>query len=360
MRKLVIPALLVASVLLARRSNATSATMVWTEVASTVEGCATSISVGPNNVPWVIGCGSAADEGIFYLDTQPGNTFNNYFWHQVTGSAKQVSLNRDGVPFVLDSKGNVYAALTHSPYNQYSNIFQWKNITSTPQTCISRIAAGENNSFSLVGLTPAETGSGDIELLSLTDNFQNEFIYGLGCTALDQYSDRSILSWNWSLTDGPVATNEIWNASPGWLQIDSGSSAAQIALFNGSGSTNPQVPWVLTGAGGVFAFDGLHFHQPPAEVTLEQSGWFVLSLTDHYIDAVNLLNDVVGIFQWSDQQQSWTPYISGTTPQNTEIVEIAASQPIQTAGNGTFGPSQLWGLDHNGHIFYASESGGLQ
>ena len=368
MRKLVVSVLLVSGALVSK--NAT-AQMFWQEVQTTTRGCATSIAVGPNDVPWVIGCGSGADNGIFYLasqDCSPNCFGTTLSWQSTTGAAKQVSVNRDGVPFVVNSQGNVYAALTHSPFNQYANIFAWQNITSTPQTCISSIAAGENNGFSLVGVTPAEAPSNDIELLSMKDNFQNQTIYGLGCNAFDQHGDRPVFSWNWNLTDGaystcnastPSGACEVWNSSPGWERLASANyGAAQAVLYNGSGPNNPQGLWIRDGLGGLWQYNdsmGTFDFGSAANYYLTKYGYPAIALTDHFVDIeVTSTIPYLEILQWSDQQGAWVDYMHAITPQNTFIVQIAASQPIQTLGSGTFGPSELWGLDSNGHIFFAT------
>jgi hypothetical protein len=88
-----------------------------------------------------------------------------------------------------------------------------------------------------------------------------------------------------------------------------------------------------------------------------RTGLCQIFLTDHFVD-VHIASVVTfdEIYQWvvnSQGQGAWVDYMHAFTPQQTSIVQIAASQSIQTQSSGTFGPSQLWGIDTNGHVFAA-------
>ena len=345
-----------ASVLITSKSSAQ--TLVWNEVQTTDRGCATSISVGPNDVPWLIGCGSGADHGIYYLahgeascSPQPcfGSTILS--WQRTpTGAAKQVAVDLNGLPFVVNSAGNVYAASTTNENNssiiiQDAEFTGWTQLTSSPPKCMNSIAPGEDNGFALVDYTVPMSGDTD-------------FIYGIGCSTVDSYGDRPIYSWNLDLTNILGIT---WNAAP-WEQLDpsQGAAAVQAVLFNGpSGPSNPQTLWVRNGIGGLYVYQGGQFPQPGGANAFQQVGWTVGSLTDHYASVSFSVagNVIYEIFQWDDASQTWIEYMSGSTSENTHIVTIASSQSIQTTGYGTFGPSSLWGIDNVGHIFFAAVPG---
>jgi hypothetical protein len=352
MRNLVVPSLLVTSVLIARNSNAQ---LAWTELQTTQRGCAKSIGVGANDIPWVVGCGSAADQIVFYLNsyTCSGCLAATLSWQNVPGAAGvNLAVNRDGYPFVANSSGQIASPVWNGQTNvgDYSAIAAWQNLTASPSTCVSSVAPAEFSSFDIFEPN-AFFGTGGVQ----------NTIYGLGCTTTDSYGDRPILSWNFNLQN---IFSIYWQASPGWERM--GASAnnglVQIALFNGSGANNPQALAGRDAFGSLWQYSASQgvFVQPPGFNALSQAGWTVFALTDHYAEAYYGGNAATAtVFQWNDSSSTWAGFATAVTGENTVIVQIASSQSMQTS-SGTFGPSQIYGIDSSGHIFVLGAESGLK
>ena len=86
---------------------------MWTSLGV---GCARSIAVGPNGVPWILGCPGGNAEGtgpawVYYLSSSrpPGSLFPVYQWNYDNFSALTLSINLSGNAFATDANGEVYA-----------------------------------------------------------------------------------------------------------------------------------------------------------------------------------------------------------------------------------------------------------
>jgi len=224
----------------------------------------------------------------------------------------------------------------------FSQTIGFVSVASNPPLALSSIAAPTDLGFPLAEKTPP-TGQ------------ETPTIYGLGSPSVDAKGGHSVFAWNLDIQNIPDY-GLVYHGSPGWLQLDGQDRAAgtQLAMFTEPGPTNPQTLWLLDGWGGIWQYQNGHFVQPPGVNVLQQNNWTVFGLTDHFALAIGVTQvGVVGeVFQWNEQ--TWVPYMTIATPNNTTIKQIAFSEPIQTNGFGTFGPSQLWGLDTAGHIFYAA------
>jgi hypothetical protein len=79
-------------------------------------GCARSISVGPNGVPWILGCTGGDPNGtgpawVYYLSwpTPQGSFVPQYQWNYDNLSAGMyLYVNLNGIPYVSDNVGNVW------------------------------------------------------------------------------------------------------------------------------------------------------------------------------------------------------------------------------------------------------------
>ena len=64
------------------------------------EGCATSITVAPNDVVWVTGCDGDADPSVWYMryevECYEGICADVPVWYDSTGSGNHVAINRAG------------------------------------------------------------------------------------------------------------------------------------------------------------------------------------------------------------------------------------------------------------------------
>lgn len=344
MQRKLAAALLLTTGLVARPSGAQ--TLEWVELPTADRGCAASISVGANSIPWITGCNSTPDKDVFYLNVQscsPQPCFGtSESWQIATLGQKASSVNvgRDGVPWLLDSAGRIYAGSSNQFPDTYNQITAWTSLPPNPAMCMSSIAVAENTGFFVDGVT---TGTGIYPT-----------IYGLGCsiTGGDQYGDHPIYQWNIDLS-GAFFGNPIYTPSPGWEELGPANyGAKQIVLFNEAGPSNPQASWIRDGAGGLWQWDGGNWNFGNGANQLLIGGYTVVWLTDHYLEAYLWGPSWdSAIYQWSDQTQSWSYYASGLTAQNTVIKQIASSQAMQTNGSATIGPSAVYGIDSNGHIF---------
>jgi hypothetical protein len=317
---------------------ATAHALQWLEVGTATEGCATSISVGPNNIPFITQCWPGVgplDSPVAYLTTEsscPG-CFPSLVWHTLPGaSGTSVSININGYPYLLNSMGAVFVATTsQSPNDQVSELDGWLQLNAANGGCISSLAPG---SFS---------GNTEENYTAPASSQTEDFLYGIGCGG----GDRNTYAWNLNATN---FNGVHYDASPGWFQLDPQQNAAgtKMVLFTEPGPNNPQIIWVLNSAGQLYSYDGYQFNQEPLPSVRIRRGWprpTVTAITDHYI--------VFGgdIYQWNDSSRSWSYYVSGITAAGTQIVQLASAQAMNAAGYGVVGPSQLWGLDTHGHIF---------
>jgi hypothetical protein len=78
-------------------------------------GCARSISVGPNGVPWILGCTGGDPNGtgpawVYYLSwsNPTGSLFPTYQWNYDHISGVTLYVNLNGIPYVTDVVGNVW------------------------------------------------------------------------------------------------------------------------------------------------------------------------------------------------------------------------------------------------------------
>jgi hypothetical protein len=76
-------------------------------------GCARSIAVGPNGVPWVLGCedgpNGTGPARVYYLSYSNQDSLIPYQWDYDNFSAMTLSVNLQGVPNATDVNGVVWA-----------------------------------------------------------------------------------------------------------------------------------------------------------------------------------------------------------------------------------------------------------
>jgi hypothetical protein len=283
-----------------------------------VNGCATSISVGPDDVPVVTGCGSSGDNEIYWGQEQCNGFFcNNYQWHSSNFSAHQVQVNLDGDFWATTSSGLVYE-LEHNDSGPW-----FGPIEPSKGGCLTSIAvpaqspaAYENDPAGPASQCPAKGGT-------------IQTLWGLGCGG----SAHTVFSWFMNLNTCNVTA---YDKASSWMGV--GSNAKQVALFTYPGQSNYQVPWMLDTNGNIWEYSGGGWTQKPGGAY-----W----LTDHHVAAWP------AVFKWDDPSGTWKSVVSILTPNNTYITQIAYSESI-TLSNGTVvGPSRLWGVDQNGAIYYA-------
>jgi hypothetical protein len=312
----------------------------WVQAPSNGIVRAVSIAVAPNDQPFI----ATDDAGAYYLGqvrTSCGTMFcfPQLGWLPIPGvRAAQVAVNLDGVPFVVDTQGQTYVAITsQTAADTTSQITGWVNFRDQAGTCVHQFVPGVSTGFTEGNYTPPAT----------------QFIpqvWGLSCGTVDGSGDHPLMEWNVELTNFSIPW---WSYSPGWTPIGPGSSAAQMTLFTQGGPSNIQIPWIRTASGDLYSYNGYQFVRMPSPRVLVTRRPIPVPtwITDHYaIDAGS-------IYAWSDSSQSWSPYASAMTPAGTEIVQISSSQPITTNGYGVVGPSRIWGIDQNGAVWALSKQG---
>src|SRR5580700_9129982 len=74
-------------------------------------GCASAIAVGPNNIPWILGCGNPSEvRPVYYLSQScTGSFFCPVTWQYAGMNAMTLTVNLNGVPFVTDANGTVWS-----------------------------------------------------------------------------------------------------------------------------------------------------------------------------------------------------------------------------------------------------------
>jgi hypothetical protein len=78
-----------------------------------------------------------------------------------------------------------------------------------------------------------------------------------------------------------------------------------------------------------------------------------IGLTDHYALTGN------GVYEWSDDNGSWSRAIDNVTPTGSLTQIAAAGAESRTPAGGqlsTMGPSHLWGIDTSGNIYVAIDT----
>jgi hypothetical protein len=158
----------------------------------------------------------------------------------------------------------------------------------------------------------------------------------------------------WGLLSGPSGQNHSvaeYNAkvtTTFWDSPQAGSVAVQIALFktiNPQTNLPAQIPWVLQNTGDIFSY------YYPTKSFVHMAG-AATSLTDHYV--VGSIGGIPsGIYKWDDNAESWDYITTNILPNGNWITQLAYSGAV-TVNGSTWGPSELWGLDNTGAIYFLS------
>jgi hypothetical protein len=308
---------------------------LYTWVQTDAGGCATGISVGPNNIPYVLGCESGVEKGVYYLQRTNNCSLIgcSHAWHYTQGAGVQVTVNLNGDPWILNSNGAVFWALDG---DGNTPIDRWEQFTPFNETVRTNIGG------CLTALAvPSWTGGAPEDFV--TDLPRGDYfapaIWGLGCGGA---GDNGVwtLPINWDWHDGKPHGSTTWSpVDPG----DGNAAGRQIVLFTDSG-TNSQTIWLRKSDGSVLEFAGGTF-----AARILPFGGAANDLTDHFA----LLRSH-GVYQWNDSALGWstTLYASRFAPNGHAIIHIAYSGPINNTTAGTIGPSQLWGVDDVGNVYY--------
>jgi hypothetical protein len=311
-------------------------------------GCAKKISVGPNNVPWIIGCDQSPyppNQPIKFLSCTPVNNslFPSCTWQYAGGDAVDVNGSPDGSARAITSNGDVWEIMPDYETGQTivpAMPYQWTDISVNGEGCHPPLGG------CVTQLVTSST-TAPIQELWVTQEVRSD-----SCP------------WTrWALGCGSGPDNAIWkfdnsSGATSWTQVDPQENAAatHIALF-GNGSPQGQVLWVSNSLGAIYAYDDFR-----GRFVAEPNPGIAWSLTDHFVLTRRTPRGTeFDVFRWNDSTKAWSEYITGTTPNNTRIVEIAAASSIYDGSfYGTIGPSELWGIDGNGNIYVAQPAGSGQ
>ncbi len=350
-----------------------SCSFVWTPLGT---GCARTISVGANNVPWILGCpdGNANATGpawVYYLSysNSGGNLISTPKWNYDNfGQAIDVFVNLNGTPWVSAANGQFYldnlAPAAGSVDTQPNG--QWAEV-SVPNVGYMGPAVVSAN------YTNSSVNAGVLWYPQQPTDYANPYlinqVWGIGCGNVCNRGPFLPLSGN---PNGNIFTTEFqvlddygqssfydtpWQHLPG--------AAIAIALFTdpptsatlGNGSNTVQNPWVLNEQGQIWIWNPSAYNwvQAPLFPTGSQ---VARSITDHYaIDSGN------NVWQWNGTSAgagSWVemrgldPVYTGSS--GPSIKQLAFSQAATghlVGQSANIGPSELWAVDYSGNVYTA-------
>ena len=313
-------------------------------------GCARQIAVGPNDLPWVIGCSGPGDNGtnksVYYLQFTPctsngGDCFGgSYSWVYANGAATYISVDVTGEPWLVTSDGHVWGIrfLNNNPTTAAQwTVAGWEDHTAQ---------GGENLLGTLINWPGFSSGRLSA-VVTIATQLYGEF-FKLPFNGPPLGLDGPFDFWGFGY---PAATNtaifeyDVNKSAVAWTRVDpqDGAAAAKIALFSReSGSELIQTPWVATSSGLVYSFP---FSSASSGYFVLMPGANVLDITDHHVIAYPY------VYQWSDKSSTWNNIGSMLTSANTLALRLAHAPAVTVEGQ-SFGPSRLWAIDSNGHIFY--------
>lgn len=298
-------------------------------------GCATKIVVAPNNVPFVLGCTgpNSKDRDIYYLQTSSscvdGFCYPTSKWVYTDFAGETLSADADGDVYTISSTNGQAYYLNFTVAAPAVPANTWTDLTTTNNNDLPVGTTGLANGC-LSNLVALTDGGGESFVTGQTFGFVSAYSYwGLGCGSAENQ---------------PYVENQTIGATT-WSTVGT-TLGVQLAIFNdfsqASGST--QTVWMLDGNLGVWQYNAEQgqFVQEPGDA---------FYLTDHFAIGIDTSWQWAE-FQWNDSSQNWDLYSIGQPPSGVPIVSIAyASQRV--TDYGTFGPSQLWGVDSLHHIYYA-------
>jgi hypothetical protein len=348
-------------------------------------GCATAISVGPNNVPWILGCNGGnpnakGPAGVYYLEycNLPASTFLTYctalgstgvlvpypHWQYDDFDAVTLSVSLNGSVLATDASGVPHWELANNGNPSPGAIDLPSGVwAGFGQGGVSEIAVGLPFVQIAGGLTgmlfypaPSEPGPP-----ARGTRYDQATVWGIGCGTNCQSAMTG---------DGVTqyeSAESLYGVGPeagGWVQEP--GPAVDVAFFtdpptsaigaDGSGTT--QVAWSINTSGNVFYWSSGRWNYQP---TPEAAAW----ITDHYI-----LGRSGEVYVWNGTSggggnATWSKVIGPLAGGSNGIAmrRIAASQAASGAFVGQsapIGPSALWGIDASGNVYSAQPLGVIQ
>jgi len=296
-------------------------------------GYATAISVGPRNIPWVIGGGGHVYYGS--EGTACGNGIcvgsGQEVWHDAIGGvAANVAVSMQDQVGVSTAGGTLYMGGVLNG----SSIASWPSTLKKWLPYSTQFGPGGSRCVGQMVISAAETGTAG-----------PDYIYGMPCGGGSAWLLTPGFYWNTSVQNFPIISNGTWQ------QID--TNDAQVALFSVSAFGRvTQNPWTMY-TGHVYAFNGASFVRVVDPKVL--TNLRVSFMTDTFVVATGL------VYQWTgdiyghgtgNPYKDWKFIIGPTT--KAPIAQIAYAPALtgpNWLGPNTIGPSDLWALDTAGNIY---------
>jgi hypothetical protein len=302
-------------------------------------GCAHEIAVGPNDVPWVIGCSptssSVADKWVYYFS--PGTVCGSGIclptstWTYAGASGTRISVDLVGDALLVGSNGHISWVKEGTnggvgwPAGGFSDLTSnsgWPDLGGFVTDAVDLWHGPLSEELFRTG--PAPAGDDDFKY---ADFWANGSGSASTCNGIYRYDLNS--------------------GDKGWSSPQAGSCGVKIALFTEPSNAkmphneSTQTPWSLSQVHDIFAWDQAHsgFALMPGAA---------LDITDHYI--VGTDNNV---YQWNGT--SWDFFL-GWSPAGKPIVRVAHAPSVYLTNGSTVGPSHLWAVDSAGNIWYAYQA----
>ena len=341
-------------------------------------GCARSISVGPNGVPWILGCTGGDPNGtglawVYFLtwSSPPGSLFPVYQWNYDNISALTLYVNLNGLPYVTDIVGDVWYE-TGNYTGSLPSTEEPTGIWSLARPCcVGAIAVGVSRTVPSIAAgemfyPPQNTHFSDGQLLAQTT------MWGFGCRMIICFGGGPFNGSSFWEADFPYVQHEPW--APGqtpWSQLPGlpgGATPVTITMFTDpDNSSSPQaldvqqIPWALTTSGDIYAWQiqygwvQVALPEPAAWITdgamLGQSGTLYACFTTQCYSGHPSPGDWYALI---------LPY---TTNGPVRLKEIAMGGAVSQAIVG--GPPDLiinslpptgpiaWAIDYGGNIYFS-------
>jgi hypothetical protein len=337
-------------------------------------GCARSIAVGANGVPWVLGCedgpNGTGPARVYYLSWSNGSLVP-YQWNWDYASVMTLSVNIEGLPFVTDGNGDVWAETANNGAGDTGYLMEPSGVWGQNSNAgFGAIAAGVT-----IALFPSNTGEmfypaqyEDPNLFQPGDLVAGGTVWGIYCAMPCENGpitgvDSSIWYTQYqNYADAPTQIGTPWTQAPG-------VSAVAITMFTTPGGVWPnasdvfQTPWVLTTSGDLYAWRGPQWvHVPFPEKAVSISDGAVLGQSGilYFCYTTPCYSGSPQPLDWEFQQIYPTTYFGAPI----QIKQIATggvlSQSViggpadQTINSLPPGGPIAWAIDYNGNIYYTA------
>lgn len=366
-RRTILPALTVAAIAATAARPASAALGHWGW--SVQSGCARDIAVGPNDVPWIIGCDNgvrATGPGsVFYLqrgDLTPHWTYDNY-------KGINIAVSLTGAPFV--TVAGVNFGFWDMPTGWIAtDTGVVTNGLSEPAGQWQFAANGTTGPFAVGVLINTQVPAGEEgypsppEEETLVGLLQYNSIWGANCGSSNCNTQGIDAMGPLEMTTSQVtATPEVNSVYVGtsnlpWSPLGASEMVKSVAVFtdppNGgtlaNGQNTVQVPWALDLFGNVVFWNGQGWQVAPFPGGVRDLP--TATLTDHYYS-----DGAGGLWVWNGTADgggnaTWSEIIaSGGGPTMRRLAYSQAASGSFVGQSAPIGPSQVWAIDYGGYIY---------